>query len=89
MYANLTVNLYQTLDVSFFRVWGAIWSTFTILLWMVVFYRTVALVPSGKIFDAPCIEEEMNTEGNLSGSPREGERGEHSPVTKEIVEGGC
>lgn len=47
------------------------------------------LVPGGRIFDAPCIEEEMDTEGNLSGSPREGERGEHSPVTKEIVEGGC
>lgn len=89
MYANLTVNLYQALDVTFFRVWGAVWSAFTILLWMVVFYRTVALVPGGRIFDAPCIEEEMNTEGNPSGSPREGERGEHSPVTKEVVEGGC
>lgn len=44
------------------------------------------LVPGGRIFDAPCIEEEMDTEGDLS---REGERGEHSPVTKEIVEGGC
>jgi hypothetical protein len=86
VYANLTLNLYQVLDVPFFRIWGAIYSAFTVLLWIVIFYRTVVLVPGGRIFDAPCIEEEMDTEGDLS---REGERGEHSPVTKEIVEGGC
>ena len=89
MYANLTVNLYQVLDVPFFRVWGALYSAFTVLLWIVIFYRTIVLVPGGRIFDAPCIEEEMDTKGNLSGSPGEGERGGHTPVTKEIVEGGC
>lgn len=88
MYANLTVNLYQALDVPFFRVWGAIYSVFTITLWMVVFYRTATLVPRGRIFDAPCIED-MNTERNLPGPLMESERGEHSPVTKETVEGGC
>ena len=57
---------------------------------MVVLCRTVALVPGGSIFEAPCIDlEEMKTEGNLSGSRGEGERGEQFPVTKEIVEGGC
>lgn len=85
MYANLTVTLYQVLDVSFFRVWGAIYSAFTILLWVVIFYQTVMLVPHGRIFDAPCLEDG----GGLSICQRsEGERGERSPVSKEIAEGG-
>lgn len=73
VYANLTVALYQVLDVSFFRVWGAIYSVFTGLLWAVVFYRTVALVPHGRIFEAPCLVE-FNTEGETSPSQSSEER---------------
>jgi tellurite resistance protein TehA-like permease len=57
VYAILTVTLYQVLDVTFFRVWGAIYSVFTILLWILVLCRTVASVPNGRIFDAPCLKE--------------------------------
>lgn len=57
MYANLTIALSQTLDSSFFRVWGAIYAGLTLLLWIVVFYKTVVLVPNGRIFNAPCLQE--------------------------------
>jgi hypothetical protein len=88
VYANLTVTIYQVLGVSFFRVWGAIYSAFTILLWVVIFYRTVVLVPHGRIFDAPCLED-VDTGGDPSIFQRSGgERGERSPVSKEIAEGG-
>jgi tellurite resistance protein TehA-like permease len=51
--------LYQVLDVPFFRVWGAIYSVFTVLMWIIIFYRTVALVPNGRIFEAPSLEVKM------------------------------
>jgi len=57
VYAILTVTLYQVLDVTFFRVWGTIYSIFVILLWIVVLLQTVASVPGGRIFDAPCLKE--------------------------------
>ncbi|KAF8482924.1 voltage-dependent anion channel-domain-containing protein, partial [Russula ochroleuca] len=57
VYAILTVALYEVLDVTFFRVWGAIYSVFTILLWFLILCRTVASVPNGKIFEAPCLKE--------------------------------
>ncbi|KAI0266766.1 voltage-dependent anion channel-domain-containing protein [Gloeopeniophorella convolvens] len=57
VYANLTVSLYRVLDVQFFRVWGAIYSIITLLLWIVVFYQTLVMVPRGRIFESPCIEE--------------------------------
>jgi tellurite resistance protein TehA-like permease len=57
VYAINTIALYQVLDVGFFRVWGAIYSVFTILLWGLFFYRTIASVPHGKIFAAPCLKE--------------------------------
>ena len=57
VYAINTVALYQVLDVGFFRVWGAIYSGFTILLWALFLYRTIASVLHGKIFEAPCLKE--------------------------------
>jgi hypothetical protein len=57
VYANLTISLYQVLDASFFRVWGAIYAAFTLLLWSVVFYKTAILVPNGLIFDAPYLQQ--------------------------------
>jgi hypothetical protein len=76
----LTVSLYQVLDVQFFRVWGTIYSVFTILLWMAVFGRTVTLLPHGKIFDAPYLKD-VDMEKNLSPSEKgERESGEQTPV---------
>ncbi|KAI0305693.1 voltage-dependent anion channel [Multifurca ochricompacta] len=64
VYANLTINLYRVLDVPFFRVWGAVYSVFTILLWTAVFCRTISLVRHGKIFEAPCLEVEEISEAD-------------------------
>lgn len=55
VYANLTIALSRALDASFFRVWGAFYAVLTLLLWIVVFSRTLVLVPNGRIFDAPCL----------------------------------
>ncbi|KAH9172374.1 voltage-dependent anion channel [Lactarius sanguifluus] len=57
VYANLTIALAQVLDAAFFRVWGAIYAVVTLLLWIVVFSRTVVRVHNGRIFDAPCLQE--------------------------------
>jgi len=57
VYANLTIALAQVLDAAFFRVWGAIYAVMTLLLWIVVFSRTVVLVPNGRIFDAPGLQK--------------------------------
>ena len=57
VYAILTVALYQTLDVTFFRVWGTTYSIFTIILWFLFLCRTAVDVPGGRIFDAPCLKE--------------------------------
>jgi hypothetical protein len=65
VYAINTVALYQALDVGFFRVWGAIYSGFIILLWALFFCRTIASVPHGKIFEAPYLKElEMGGESS-------------------------
>ncbi|TFK75457.1 hypothetical protein BDN72DRAFT_955061 [Pluteus cervinus] len=40
VYANLTINLAQTFDSSFFRVWGAIYAVGTLLLWIYVTVNT-------------------------------------------------
>jgi hypothetical protein len=61
VYANLTISLYQVFDVSFFRVWGAIYAVFTLLLWSVVLYKTAILVPNGLIFDAPYLQQADTT----------------------------
>ncbi|KAH8980605.1 voltage-dependent anion channel [Lactarius hatsudake] len=57
VYANLTIALGQVLDAAFFRVWGAVYAVVTLLLWIVVFSRTVVRVHDGRIFDAPCLQE--------------------------------
>ncbi|KAH9931134.1 voltage-dependent anion channel [Epithele typhae] len=57
VYANLTVQLSRTLDSQFFRIWGAIYSVATLVLWVAVFTRTATLVPHGAIFESPCVDE--------------------------------
>jgi len=60
VYANLTIELYKTLDSSFFRVLGATYSVATLILWIGVFTRTVMLVYNRRIFEAPCLEDMDN-----------------------------
>jgi len=60
VYANLTVELYTTLDLSFFRVYGAIYSVATLLLWIAVAARTMMLLRHQRIFEAPCLEDMDN-----------------------------
>ncbi|KAI0769776.1 voltage-dependent anion channel [Trametes elegans] len=57
VYATLTIQLYWTLDSGFFRVWGAIYALATLILWSVVFVRTLTLVHNGAIFESPCLED--------------------------------
>ncbi|KIK67442.1 hypothetical protein GYMLUDRAFT_37564 [Collybiopsis luxurians FD-317 M1] len=57
VYANITINLGTTLDSRFFRVWGAIYAVFTLLLWCFVAAKTVQLAYNRTIFEAPCLQE--------------------------------
>ena len=57
VYANLTIALAHVLEAPFLRVWGAIYAVVTLFLWIVVFSRTVVMVPNGRIFDAPCLQK--------------------------------
>ena len=57
MYANLTIQLYQEFDSTFFRVWGAIYAAGTILLWTWVFVRTLTMVHNGAIFESPDLDD--------------------------------
>ncbi|THH27847.1 hypothetical protein EUX98_g6340 [Antrodiella citrinella] len=57
VYANLTIELYYTLDSPFFRIYGCILAGATLVLWCGVFVRTLMFVRNGAIFEAPCLEE--------------------------------
>ncbi|KAG2342894.1 C4-dicarboxylate transporter/malic acid transport protein [Suillus weaverae] len=53
VYANLNLALAKTFSSTFFRVWGAIYSVGTLILWVYIALSTIRMVPSGRIFDAP------------------------------------
>jgi len=57
VYANLTIQLFNTLDSPFFRIFGCITAGATLVLWTGVFIRTLMFVRNGAIFEAPCLEE--------------------------------
>ncbi|KAI0088030.1 voltage-dependent anion channel-domain-containing protein [Irpex rosettiformis] len=57
VYANLTLQLAKELDIKSLRVYGAIHAAATLILWSLVFTRTLTLLHHGRIFDSPCIEE--------------------------------
>ncbi|KAJ3735679.1 voltage-dependent anion channel [Lentinula guzmanii] len=63
VYANLTIALGSTFDSPFFRIWGAIYAVFTLLLWSFVAVKTVQLVHNRSIFEAPCLQELNLLEG--------------------------
>ena len=64
MYANLTIQLSHELDINSLRVWGAIYSIVTLILWSTVFFRTLTLLRDGLIFESPCLEEIDMARGN-------------------------
>lgn len=55
MYANLTLSLAKTLDSPFFRVWGSMYAVATLVMWCTVASRTLSLVYSKQIFEAPSL----------------------------------
>lgn len=57
VYANLTIALSRTFDSKFFRVWGSIYAVATLLMWIFVAFRTIVMVYSREIFEAPCLED--------------------------------
>ena len=57
VYANLTIQLYTELDIGSLRVWGALYGAATLLVWSLVFLRTLSMLRAGQIFESPCIEE--------------------------------
>lgn len=57
VYANLTLKLSSTLDSPFFRVYGAIYSIATLILWIAVATRTTMLLRNQRIFNDPCLED--------------------------------
>jgi tellurite resistance protein TehA-like permease len=59
VYANLNLALATTFSSTFFRVWGSIYSVGTLILWVCIALPTIQMIPSGRIFDAPCLEEVM------------------------------
>ncbi|KZP34491.1 hypothetical protein FIBSPDRAFT_809805 [Athelia psychrophila] len=57
VYATLTLKLSTTLDSPFLRIYGAMYSTTTLLLWIWVATRTAMLLRNRHIFEAPCMED--------------------------------
>jgi hypothetical protein len=57
VYANLTIELYRTFESPFFRIYGATYAVITLVLWVGVAARTLVLVRSKQIFEAPCLED--------------------------------
>ena len=56
MYANLTIQLGDTIDSTILRVWGSLYAVFTLCLWTYAIVKTMPSVWDGSIFEAPCLE---------------------------------
>ncbi|OAX42523.1 hypothetical protein K503DRAFT_733445 [Rhizopogon vinicolor AM-OR11-026] len=84
VYANLNFALATTLSSPFFRVWGSIYAVGTLILWASIFVSTIRMVPSGRIFDAPCLEEVI-----IGTIAREAEKSEETTKPVQVVGGTC
>lgn len=75
VFANLTIQLGQTLDSPFFRVFGAVYAAMTLILWACVATRTAMLVWNTSIFVAPCLQEVTvgNVDSNCPGEEKKSE----------------
>ncbi|KAG5645204.1 hypothetical protein DXG03_006722 [Asterophora parasitica] len=60
VFANFTINLARTFDSPFFRVFGAIYAVATLLVWIFVTSRTVALVYDRSIFAPPIDDDDSS-----------------------------
>ena len=56
MYANLTIQLGDTIDSTILRIWGSIYAVFTLCLWTYAIIKTVPSIWDGSIFEAPCLD---------------------------------
>ena len=57
VYANLTIQLGETINSPILKVWGAMYAIFTFGLWIFAVTRTLPSVWDGTIFEAPCLGE--------------------------------
>ncbi|PAV18997.1 c4-dicarboxylate transporter malic acid transport [Pyrrhoderma noxium] len=55
VYANLTIQLANTLDSQGLKIWGSVYAIFTLGLWLFAASRTLPSVWDGSIFEAPCL----------------------------------
>ncbi|KAL5524419.1 SSU1_3 [Sanghuangporus sanghuang] len=55
VYANLTIHLARTTCSQVLRVWGTIYSVFTVLLWVYALVRTLASLRNGSVFEELCV----------------------------------
>ncbi|THH06516.1 hypothetical protein EW145_g4035 [Phellinidium pouzarii] len=62
VYANLTIQLGDSIDSRILRVWGAIYAVFTFCLWLFAMYRTLPSIWDGSIFEAPCLTKPEQAE---------------------------
>lgn len=56
VYANTTISLGVALDSGFFKVWGCTYAALTLCMWLYVAWRSIGLVHTREIFEAPCLE---------------------------------
>lgn len=64
VYANLTIQLSQTFDSPFFRIWGCIYAVGTLLLWCYVAIQTILQLHSCLATDTPALLEQQQDESN-------------------------
>ncbi|EMD37557.1 hypothetical protein CERSUDRAFT_114196 [Gelatoporia subvermispora B] len=57
VYSLLCVELGKILESPFFRAFGAVWSSVTFLLWLVVFTRSIPSFIDGSMFKAPYVPD--------------------------------
>ncbi|KAF8441359.1 voltage-dependent anion channel [Boletus edulis BED1] len=55
VYSLLAVQMGVILDGGFFRVFGAMWTTFTFVLWAAMTIRSIPAILDRSIFVAPCL----------------------------------
>ncbi|KAL0072362.1 Plasma membrane sulfite pump involved in sulfite metabolism [Marasmius tenuissimus] len=73
VYANLTISLGSTFDSPFFRIYGCIYAVGTLIMWILVAARTLHMVYTTEIFEAPCLEDVDMGRPCASNQPQNGE----------------
>ncbi|EKM54241.1 uncharacterized protein PHACADRAFT_146002 [Phanerochaete carnosa HHB-10118-sp] len=53
VFASLSLQLGVALDSGFFRVFGAVWTCIVLLLWIIMFCRSVVAIWDGSMFNKP------------------------------------